>query len=133
MCAIAGIIGPKINKINNMIDIQSYRGPDDKKTFIDKNVAIGMARLSILDLKSEGLCLYKEKNYIFSYNGEIYNYKEIKKELELKGIKFNTSCDTEVFLKAFIYWGVKSFAKFNGMFAAAIYDNISKNCIYVET
>ncbi len=126
MCAIAGIIGPKINKINNMIDIQSYRGPDDKKTFIDKNVAIGMARLSILDLKSEGLCLYKEKNYIFSYNGEIYNYKEIKKELELKGIKFNTSCDTEVFLKAFIYWGVKSFAKFNGMFAAAIYDNISK-------
>ena len=74
MCAIAGIIGPKINKINNMIDIQSYRGPDDKKTFIDKNVAIGMARLSILDLKSEGLCLYKEKN--------LSVFKEIKKKIQ---------------------------------------------------
>ena len=65
MCAIAGIIGNQVNKINKMIDIQSHRGPDDKKTYINKNVAIGMARLSILDLKSKGLCLYKAKQDYF--------------------------------------------------------------------
>ncbi len=126
MCAIAGIIGPNINKISKMIDVQKHRGPDDQnfKTF-DNKISLGMARLSIMDLKSKNLCLYRESNYILTYNGEIYNFREIKQELKHKGIKFNTNCDTEVFLKSFIYWGKNCFGKFNGMFAAGIY-NIKK-------
>ena len=126
MCAIAGIIGQNNNKIYKMIAVQEHRGPDEKQIYLDNNFAIGMARLSIIDLKSKGLCLYRKDNFILSYNGEIYNYKELKKELQKKGVKFNTNCDTEVFLKSFIYWGTKCFSKFNGMFAAAIYDKTKK-------
>ena len=89
-----------------------------------------MARLSIIDLKSKDLCLFHEKEYYLTYNGEIYNYKEIRNELEQKGIKFNTNCDTEVFLKSFIFWGKNCFAKFNGMFAAGIY-NFKKEKLYL--
>ena len=111
MCAIAGIIGNDLNRLYNMVKVQQHRGPDEKKTFLDRfsGVAIGMARLSIVDLESEGLCLYKHDKYILSYNGEIYNHKEIKKELEKKGINFQTKCDTEVFLKSYIQRGDKSF------------------------
>ncbi len=124
MCAIAGIVGNKIDLIKKMSSTMKHRGPDDEKTQIDykKKVALSMLRLSILDLKSKGLCLYEEKEFILSYNGEIYNYKELKSQLTSKGFKFKTSCDTELFLKSFIYWGEQCFEKFNGMFAAAIYD-----------
>ena len=131
MCAIAGIIGSKVNKISNMINVQKHRGPDEQKYKIfNNNISLGMARLSIIDLKSKGLCLYHEKNYVLTYNGEIYNYKEIRRELKYKGIKFNTNCDTEVFLKSFIFWGKNCFSKFNGMFAAGIYD-LKKKKLYL--
>mgnify|MGYP001256044975 CR=1 FL=1 len=131
MCAIAGIVGNSINKINKMVNVLEHRGPDEKRIFIDNvsKVSLGMARLSIVDLKSKGLCLYQYDKYILSYNGEIYNFKEIKKELENKGVKFTTKCDTEVFLKSYINWGINCFTKFNGMFAAAIYDIRKKKII----
>ena len=68
MCAIAGIIGPKINKISKMISVQKHRGPDEQnfKSFSNK-ISLGMARLSIMDLKSKNLCLYQEKNHILTY------------------------------------------------------------------
>ena len=63
MCAIAGIIGSKVNKISNMINVQKHRGPDEQNYKIfNNNISLGMARLSIIDLKSKGLCLYHEKN-----------------------------------------------------------------------
>ena len=132
MCAIAGIVGTKINLIKKMSSCMRHRGPDDEKIKIDyKNqVALSMLRLSILDLKSKGLCLYEEDEFTLSYNGEIYNYKELKSQLISKGFKFKTSCDTELFLKSFIYWGEKCFEKFNGMFSAAIYDQ-KRNKIYL--
>ena len=131
MCAIAGIIGKKINKIHEMTNVLKHRGPDDKKIYIDSlnKISISMSRLSIMDLKSSGLCLYQENNFILSYNGEIYNFIEIKKELKNKGIKFKTNCDTEVFLKSYIYWKKDCFKRFNGMFAAAIYDINKKEII----
>ena len=131
MCAIAGIIGRKTDKIKEMTLSMIHRGPDDQKIKVDhKNqVALSMSRLSIIDLKSEGLCLYEDADYILSYNGEIYNHKELKSQLKLKGFKFKTKCDTEVFLKSFIYWGFKCFEKFNGMFAAAIFDKKRKKII----
>ena len=85
MCAIAGIIGPSINKISKIIDVQKHRGPDDQnfKTF-DNRISLGMARLSIIDLKSKNLCLYQENNYILTYNGEIYNLKKSNKSSNLR-------------------------------------------------
>ena len=105
MCAIAGIVGNKIGLIKKMSSSMKHRGPDDEKIIINyKNkVALSMQRLSILDLKSKGLCLYEENEFILSYNGEIYNYKELKSILVSKGFKFKTTCDTELFLKAFIH------------------------------
>jgi asparagine synthase (glutamine-hydrolysing) len=132
MCAIAGIIGKNTKKIKNMISLQKHRGPDETNTLILENFAMGMARLKIIDLKSKDLCLYKEKDFILSYNGEIYNYIELRKELEQYGVKFLTNCDTEVFLKSFIFWGTKSFLKFNGMFAAAIYNKNQKKLYLVR-
>ena len=94
MCAIAGIVGTKINLIKKMSSCMRHRGPDDEKIKIDnKNrVALSMLRLSILDLKSKGLCLYEEDKFTLSYNGEIYNYNELKSQLISKGFKFNRSC-----------------------------------------
>ena len=91
MCAIAGIVGTKINLIKKVSSCMRHRGPDDEKIKIDhKNqVALSMLRLSILDLKSKGLCLYEEDEFTLSYNGEIYNYKELKSQLISKGFKFN--------------------------------------------
>ena len=132
MCAIAGIVGNKIGLIKKMSSSMKHRGPDDEKIIINykDKVALSMQRLSILDLKSKGLCLYEENEFILSYNGEIYNYKELKSILVSKGFKFKTTCDTELFLKAFIHWGVECFNKFNGMFAAAIYDK-KRNKIFL--
>ena len=132
MCAIAGVVGNKIDLIKQMSSVMRHRGPDDEKIKIynEKKVSISMMRLSILDLKSKGLCLYEENEFVLSYNGEIYNYQELKAQLVSKGYRFKTSCDTELFLKSFIYWGEKCFEKFNGMFAAAIYDT-KRNKIYL--
>lgn len=133
MCAIAGIIGSNKNKISKMIEVQKHRGPDEQNYKIfQNNISLGMARLSILDLKSKNLCLYQEKNFILTYNGEIYNFGEIREELKKKGIKFFTNCDTEVFLKSFIFWGKKCFSRFNGMFAAGIYNLKRKKLILVR-
>ena len=131
MCGIVGILGVNSEFIEKASSAIKHRGPDEQKYKIfNNNISLGMARLSIIDLKSKGLCLYHEKNYVLTYNGEIYNYKEIRRELKHKGIKFNTNCDTEVFLKSFIFWGKNCFSKFNGMFAAGIYD-LKKKKLYL--
>ena len=129
MCAIAGIVGDKGN-IEKMIEIQRHRAPDDVKFYKDDNVKLGMGRLSIIDLHSPGLCLYEEGNLILSYNGEIFNYLELKKELKKLGHTFQTKSDTEVLLKSYKEWGIlKALEKFNGMFAFAIYDKKRKKLI----
>lgn len=122
MCSIAGIINGNQKDLDLLLSAQSHRAPDEAATFIDNNIAIGMGRLKILDLKSKNLCLYKLEKYILSYNGEIYNYLEIKKELKELGWKFETSSDTEVVLKSYMQWGNKMLQKFNGMFSIAIYN-----------
>ena len=78
-----------------------------------------MGRLKIIDLKSKNLCPFIDGNLVLSYNGEIYNYIELRKELIQKGWKFNTNSDTEVLLKSWKQWGTKLFQKLNGMYAFA--------------
>lgn len=119
MCSIAGTTS---SGIEMMIDIMKHRSPDEIGFFEDEHIKLGMGRLKILDLVSPGLCPYQEENCVLCYNGEIYNYIELQKDLEKKGWTFRTTSDTEVLMKAWRAWGLQVFDKLNGMFAFAIYD-----------
>src|SRR3989338_1533913 len=124
MCSISGMTqGTGVQK---MIDVQRHRAPDEFGIYKDDDIELGMGRLSIIDLKSPGLAPYREDHFVLCYNGEIYNYLELKKELKKFGWTFRTTSDTEVLLKAWGQWGVKMFDKLNGMFACAIYDTKKK-------
>jgi len=128
VCGISGIINKNnisvnsddIKKINNII---SHRGPDDEGFFYEKNFAFGHRRLSILDLSNDGhQPMHYLNKYTITYNGEIYNYLEIKEELLQNGYSFQSNTDTEVILAAYDNWGDKCVSKFNGMWAFALYD-----------
>lgn len=135
MCGICGYIGTKaigtdvLWKMNNTM---YHRGPNDGGIWQhqEKDIEIGLAqrRLSILDLSELGHqpMFSEDKRYSIVYNGEIYNFIEIRKELEREGYRFRSHCDTEVILYAYAKWGKDCFAKFNGMFAIALYDTETK-------
>ncbi|MBS1589312.1 MAG: asparagine synthase (glutamine-hydrolyzing) [Bacteroidetes bacterium] len=128
MCGISGIInknGSKVDKnyIQKINDLISHRGPDDEGFYFEKNFAFGHRRLSILDLSRDGHqpMHYLEK-YVITYNGEVYNYLEIKEELIKYGYVFNSHTDTEVILASYDKWKEECVNRFNGMWAFAIYD-----------
>ncbi len=132
MCGITGIIDRnnkkinknKIQKINNLI---SHRGPDDEGFYFSDNFAFGHRRLSILDLSSDGhQPMHYLDKYTITYNGEVYNYLEIKEELLGYGYSFDSHTDTEVILASYDKWGEACVTKFNGMWAFAIYDKEKK-------
>ena len=124
MCSISGIVGAgNMTGVAGMMACQQHRAPDESGVYQDDAIALGMGRLRIIDLASPGLAPYCEDGLVLCYNGEIFNYLELKKELLQKGWKFRTTSDTEVLLKAWREWGVKMFDKLNGMFAFAIYDS----------
>jgi asparagine synthase (glutamine-hydrolysing) len=134
MCGILGLIsssGPvDESRLKSMSDTMPYRGPDSNGMWFDNNVNIGLAhlRLSILDPTPAGHQPRVEEahNCVISYNGEVYNYLEIRTVLECKGYTFETGSDTEVVLKAYIEYGVNCLQHFNGMFAIAIWDGNKK-------
>ena len=120
-----------------MNDILKHRGPDGSANWISstRNVGFGHTRLSILDLTTSANqpFLDNTKNYVITFNGEIYNFKEIKKILLKKGYSFKTkNSDTEVLLLSYIEWGLKCVDKFRGMFAFAIWDNLKKKVFLVR-
>ena len=126
MCGIAGIIGRNANKISisQMLDTQKHRGPDFTDYYCEENkVALGHNRLSIIDLSSNSNQPFTSDcgNYIMIFNGEIYNYIELRKELQNKYL-FRTQSDTEVLLNAYIEWGERFLDKLNGMFSLAIWN-----------
>ena len=128
MCGIAGIFGlSDRNLIGRMAEKIAHRGPDSVGFFIDKEISLGMRRLSIIDLRTGDQPVYDdEKGLVIVFNGEIYNYQELREDLKKKGHKFHTSGDTEVILHAYKEYGAAGLGKLNGMFAVAIYD-IKKN------
>lgn len=137
MCGIAGYIDfsktiPS-HTITKMIEPLKHRGPDGESSKIFNtqhfNLAFGHKRLSIIDLSDKATQPMQYKNYCITFNGEIYNYKEIKEELIKKQHSFNSNSDTEVILHAFEEWGEDAINKFTGMFAFVIYDEL-KNLIY---
>ena len=128
MCGIGGIIN-KNNKsveellIHQMTDIIAHRGPDSSGSFLYKNIAFGHRRLSILDLSSSGHQPMKYlDDLVITYNGEIYNFIEIREELIQKGYIFDSNSDTEVILKAYHCWGKTCVNYFNGMWSFSILD-----------
>lgn len=131
MCGICGYLSESVidkQLLTDMNDTMNHRGPDDSGIWQKKmgNIEVGFAhkRLSILDLSELGHqpMLSKDGRYVITYNGEVYNYTEIREHLIEKGFRFSSNCDTEVILSAFQCWGVECFSKFNGMFAIAIMD-----------
>ena len=123
MCSIAGITkGNSAKEVHSMLQTMKHRAPDDLGVFNDKNISLGMGRLSIIDLKSKNLCPYQNDKIILSFNGEIYNYKEIRKDLKKKGYQFKTTSDTEVLGNAWDKWGKNIFDKIKGMFVFSIYE-----------
>ena len=113
-----------------MIAIQSHRAPDESGIFRDQYLSIGMGRLKIIDLKTKNLTPFYDKNFVLAYNGEIFNYIELRNELKALGVKFRSDTDTEVLFESWKRWGTKTFKKLNGMYAFCIYD-IRKKKIYL--
>jgi len=129
MCGIAGFNFIDKNLLNSMLNSIRHRGPDDKGVFFDKNVSLGHVRLSILDLSLKAHQPMEFDNLVLIYNGEIYNYKELKEELKKYGYVFNSNSDSEVVLKSFHKWGKSCVHKFRGMFAFAIYEKLENRLI----
>jgi asparagine synthase (glutamine-hydrolysing) len=129
MCGIAGILnldGASVSGelLKEMTDVIAHRGPDGEGHWIEGNVGIGHRRLAIIDLSPAGHqpMISTDHRYVLSYNGEIYNFRELRTELEAEGFWFRSKTDSEVVLCALAHWGVKAFDRFNGMFALALWD-----------
>jgi len=140
MCRIAGIISERLSqaeirdKVKLMCRALKHGGPDDEGIFEDESahIAFGHRRLSIIDLSSNGHQPMADvgQNAWITFNGEIYNYPELKTELLQLGAQFNSGTDTEVILQAYLNWGTAAFAKLRGMFAFALYD-VNKALTYL--
>lgn len=126
MCGICGFTGQIIDRdqtIQNMTEVITHRGPDDSGFYKDDFISMGFRRLSIIDLGAGHQPIFNEdKTLVINFNGEIYNYQEIRKELLQLGHAFTTQSDTEVILHGFEQWGEKILDKLRGMFGFAIYN-----------
>lgn len=150
MCGISGVIkkGVKAKELQEiakkMNEYQNRRGPDDRGVFVDEasGIALGHTRLSILDLSAAGhQPLQYQKSNIknqkygelwITFNGEVYNFQDLRNELEGKGYRFKTKTDTEVILAAYAEWGAESFNKLRGMFAFGLWDGEKKKLYLVK-
>ncbi len=128
MCGICGIVGERNETlIRRMTGTMIHRGPDDEGYFFDENVSLGMRRLSIIDISGGKQPIYNETgNICVIYNGEIYNFLELREDLLRKGHKFNSKSDTEVIVHLYEEEGIDFITKLNGMFAFALWDNREK-------
>lgn len=139
MCRIAGIVNPSIETgelqllVKGMCNLLQHGGPDDEGIYANPEIGFvfGHRRLAIIDTSNAGHqpMHYSNNRFTITYNGELYNYPELKSELKTLGFQFNTATDTEVVLAAFAAWGTNAFCRFNGMFAFAIWDNETKEIV----
>jgi asparagine synthase (glutamine-hydrolysing) len=129
MCGVAGLInldGAPVSQevLKAMTDAIAHRGPDGEGQWAEGNVGLGHRRLAIIDLSPAASqpMVSADQRFVLSYNGEVYNYRELRAELEAEGIRFHSQSDTEVLLNALIRWGSKAINRLNGMFAFALWD-----------
>lgn len=133
MCGIVGVYSLKGEPVSpvflrRMTDAIAHRGPDGEGYFVDGNVGLGHRRLAIIDLSpaAHQPMLTRDGRYVLTYNGEIYNFQELRIELETLGYQFHSRSDSEVLLNAYAAWGEKALNRLNGMFAFAIWDKKRK-------
>jgi len=134
MCGIAGIYNYHSSKeqsaeknVKGMLSLINHRGPDESGVFLDNNIGIGSVRLSIIDLASGQQPMSDiSGRYWIVYNGEIFNYKELRSDLIKKGIQFKTSSDTEVVIQMYAVYGPNCLNQFNGQFAFCIWDKVKQ-------
>ena len=140
MCGIVGQIAFSMEEdresgqavVRRLIGLMARRGPDDEGLWTDEQrCTLGFRRLAILDLSAAGHqpMLTTDGRYAIVYNGELYNYRELRPELAQKGIRFRSSGDTEVVLNALSHWGIEALGRFNGMFALALYDRVERRLL----
>jgi len=129
MCGIAGIFNlngkpVSVVALRTMTDAIAHRGPDGEGFYTDSFIGFGHRRLAIIDLSPTGHqpMITRDGQYAITYNGEVYNFQELRLELEALGYQFHSRTDSEVVLYAYAEWGEKALDKFNGMFAFAIWD-----------
>ncbi len=128
MCGIFGFYGfSDKDLLMDMSRILRHRGPDDRGFFLDDNLGIGNVRLSVIDVEGGRQPIFNEdESIVVVYNGEIYNFRELRRELEERGHRFYTNTDTEVIVHAYEEWGFDCVRRFNGMFAFALWDSNRK-------
>lgn len=139
MCGIAGLVcfdrkcsgAEHEHLVRQMCDVQAHRGPDDSGIVAFERVCLGSRRLSIIDLSPAGRMPMSDPTgrWWITYNGEVYNFRELRDDLERRGHRFSSNTDTEVVLHAFIEWGGECVERFDGMFAFAIYDHNSRTVV----
>lgn len=141
MCGIAGFVdGPAASSpldrpastalLRRMCDVIRHRGPDDEGTWIEDGVALGMRRLSIIDLSTGHQPIFNEERTVWTvFNGEIYNFRELRAELTTLGHRFSTATDTEVIVHAYEQWGQDAIRRFRGMFGLAIWDDRARTLV----
>lgn len=135
MCGITGILSFNVVGRMQLVHLEhatrslEKRGPDHHGSWFDERVGLGHRRLSIIDVSPEANQPFWDDSgrYAIVYNGEVYNYQEIRARLKAGGVNFQTSCDTEVVLQAYITWGAKAVRELNGFFAFAVYDTQRKS------
>ena len=135
MCGIAGQFelngAPAAAALTQrMLDRIAHRGPDGEAIWSEGSVGLGHRRLAIIDLSDGGRqpMFSASGRFVITYNGELYNFRELRRELETLGHRFSSRSDTEVLLAAFEQWGLHALRKYNGMFAFAIYDRKAAQC-----
>ena len=137
MCGITGFshlrktLPPGV--LTNAVDSITHRGPNQKARFECDEVSLGATRLAILDIAGGDQPIFSaDRDAVIVYNGEVFNFVELREELERDGIRFHTHCDTEVILQAFLRWGDASFARLRGMFAIAIWVQSQRRLVLVR-
>src|SRR5712692_188028 len=136
MCGLAGLSGSlgierTRESVERMLQVQAHRGPDSTGSWCGTvrgvDIGVGLRRLKILDLSDAANqpMLSKDGRFVLVFNGEIYNYVEVRKTLADDGVLFRTSGDTEVLLQALMLWGPAAFARLNGMWALVLLDRLT--------
>ena len=136
MCGITGQInfdGEPVSPdiLKKMTDAITHRGPDGEGHWIEENIGLGHRRLAIIDTSSAGRqpMISADNRFVLTYNGEVYNYKELRSELKAKGYHFKSQTDSEVVLSALVEWSEHALLKLNGMFALALWDRRKKTLL----
>jgi len=139
MCGICGVVDhklrnePDLELLDRATDLMTHRGPDGRGTWSESGVGIGHRRLAVIDPQgSPQPMMSHDEAYILSYNGEVYNYRLLRTELEAEGVRFHTKGDTEVVLEALVHWGIEALNRFEGMFAFALWDRKEHSLLLVR-